>query len=58
VTENVTVWCVLCVCVLQGDELFVMPEEGLPHPDEQELMSNDEAHDQLGDLPFHGGELD
>lgn len=27
-----------------------------PHPpEEQEALSNDEAHDQLGDLPFNGG---
>lgn len=26
-----------------------------PPVEEQEALSNDEAHDQLGDLPFNGG---
>lgn len=33
-----------------------MPPESPPHPGDQEAASNDEAHDQLGDLPFNGGE--
>jgi hypothetical protein len=34
-----------------------MMAESPPHPEDQELLSNDEAHDQLGDLPFTEGEL-
>lgn len=35
----------------------LMMAESPPHPgdEEQELQSNDEAHDRLGDLPFNGG---
>jgi hypothetical protein len=45
-----------CVCVsVQGDDLNMMMPESPPHPGDQEMISNDEAHDQLGDLPFNGG---
>lgn len=40
---------------MQGDDLNMMMPESPPHPGDQEMISNDEAHDQLGDLPFNGG---
>jgi hypothetical protein len=39
--------------VLQDEDMMMMD---FHHPpEEQEALSNDEAHDQLGDLPFNGG---
>jgi hypothetical protein len=38
---------------LQDEDMMMMD---FPPPlEEQEALSNDEAHDQLGDLPFNRG---
>lgn len=43
--------------VVHDDMNMMMAESpSHPHPEDHDMMISDEQHDQLGDLPFNGGE--